>query len=235
MMNRPLVAVLLAASIAHSAGAQPSCNSDGQPTPSALVERFLSADCESCWSAQRVVKTDPHAVTLDWIVPSSQGDDAPLSAAASRDALQRLESLGLAAPAASAARTTEALGQSGYQLRVAQGPSIGGYIGAIIELRTSVTVRHEAPLRAWLLLVETVAAGSEGTPVERNLVRNMLVATWRESDQRAVGGQSVFSELRPMNIPQGAWPERLRVVGWVEDGFGRLLSAARSVCSTSIE
>jgi hypothetical protein len=38
-------------------------------------------------------------------------------------------------------------------------------------------------------------------------------------------------ESRPMRIPEGAQPERLRVIGWVEDARGRLVAAARSACA----
>ena len=34
-----------------------------------------------------------------------------------------------------------------------------------------------------------------------------------------------------MNIPEGARPERLRVIGWVEDAQGRLLAVAQSRCA----
>ena len=36
--------------------------------------------------------------------------------------------------------------------------------------------------------------------------------------------------MRPLSIPPGTTPERLRVVGWVQDASGRVLTAAQSVC-----
>jgi hypothetical protein len=33
-----------------------------------------------------------------------------------------------------------------------------------------------------------------------------------------------------MNIPEGANPSRLRVVGWVEDARGRIRAIAQSLC-----
>jgi hypothetical protein len=33
-----------------------------------------------------------------------------------------------------------------------------------------------------------------------------------------------------MSIPEGAKSARLRVVGWVEDGRGRIVAAAQSRC-----
>ena len=81
--------------------AQPraSCSSDAQPKPTVLVERFLNADCASCWAEPpAVAAAGRDALVLDWIVPGTQGEDAPLSAAATPDALERLRSLGREVP-----------------------------------------------------------------------------------------------------------------------------------------
>jgi len=232
-MNRDLLAVALSACAAHGAWAQSLCSSDGRATPTRLVERFVSADCEACWSAPQMLRTDPQALTIDWIVPTDLGDDAPLSAAATRDAQMRLDTLRRAAPSTSAVMATTVHRSRANQLRVAHGPAIGHYTGAIIELRTTVKAGTQQPLSAWLILVETIPAGSDGTPLERKLVRNVLVATWGEPDHAPLAGSYLYRELRPMNIPQGAKPERLRLVGWVQNAQGRILSAAQSVCATA--
>ena len=59
------------------AWSQSSCSSDGQRAPTSLIERFISADCDTCWTSPAVVKTKPHELALDWIVPSAKGDEAP--------------------------------------------------------------------------------------------------------------------------------------------------------------
>lgn len=46
---RTLVSVLVLTYTA-SALAQASCNGDGIPQPVAIFERFISADCEACWT-----------------------------------------------------------------------------------------------------------------------------------------------------------------------------------------
>ena len=97
-MRNILLLVSLSAALAHGAWAQSSCSSDGQATPLTLIERFISADCEVCWSAPQTIKPSARALSLDWIVPSGQGEAAPLAAAASPDARLRLETLGRAAP-----------------------------------------------------------------------------------------------------------------------------------------
>ncbi len=161
----PLLALLSAA----GAQGQSSCASDGLPQPAALVERFISADCESCWSDAKTARPGRGELALDWIVPGSRGDDAPLSAAASRDSLARLQALGRNAPAQTDTLRMKAQGAS-RKLRVAHGLPVNNYIGTSIELKPA----SGGPWKAWLLLVETIPPGTEGTPVERNLVRNVL-------------------------------------------------------------
>ena len=222
LQTKPLVLAALLAASWPAARAQASCSSDGQPPPVALLERFISADCEACWSAPDTPRPQTGALAIDWIVPCAQGEGAPLSAAASRDALQRLAALGRPAPAdATTLRRTALAGAQ--RLRVAHGLPFNDYIGASIELRPA----RSGPWTAWLLLVETIAAGSEGTPVERNLARNLLVLSW--DGRRAHAARRLF-ESRPMAIAANARPERLRVVGWVEDARGRIRSIAQTVC-----
>ncbi|MDO8249865.1 MAG: hypothetical protein Q7T78_09150 [Rhodoferax sp.] len=217
--------------VAQGAQAQSSCASDGQATPVTLVERFISADCEACWSAPQTRPPAAGALTLDWIVPGKQGDDAPLSAAASQDALMRLQTLGRAAPTTSTRTSAPVVGGRASRLRVAHGLPLGGYIGASIELKTALRPRGQAPLSAWLVLVETIPAGTDGTSTERNLIRNVLKLPWNKHNQLLKTEHIMFHETRPLSIPSGATPERLRVVGWVQDGRGRILTAAQSVCA----
>lgn len=234
-MKNVLLWMALSVCVAHGAAAQSLCTSDGQAAPLTLVEHFISADCEACWRAAPAAKPGPRALSLDWIVPSGRGDDAPLSAAAIREAQIRLDALGQARPASATVTRTKLLGRQAGQLRVAQGAPLGGYIGAIIEYKTKAKARQQKPLTAWLLLVETIAAGVEGAQVEKNLVRNVLVSTWEQADQRSETGPASYRELRPLNVPQGAKPERLRLVAWVQDARGQVLSAAQSVCAAPKE
>ena len=149
-------------------------------------------------------------MALDWIVPGSKGDDAPLSAAATGDALARLQALRRAPPqAADSARHAAPAGT--HRLRVAHGLVFNGYIGASVELKPG----SGGPWNAWLVLVETVPAGAEGTPVERNLVRNALQVPWEgtrllsKSQQRRLF-ESRRSACRRAPTPGGcAW-----WVGW---------------------
>lgn len=226
---------LVAAAVAFVSGAftaplhaQSFCSSDGQRAPVALLERFINADCEACWASPDAPVPRPGAVALDWIVPGGRGEDAPLSAAATRDALARLQALGQATPERSAvfARPRTSTAQ---RLRVAHGLPLGGYMGASIELKP--VPRAPGQVTAWLALVEAVPAGTDGTPVARNLVRNLLQSTWNKDSLLSNEKQMRWLESRPMSVPEGANPDRIRVVGWVEDTKGRMTHIAQSRCS----
>lgn len=210
---------------AAGAQAQSFCASDGVPRPQALVERFINADCASCWGDANAARPGRRELALDWIVPGSRGDDAPLSAAAIREGISRLEALGSAVPVHSGTSRSKVRGSSA-NLRVSHGLPFGGYLGASIEL----TPGNPGPWTAWLLLVETIPPGTQGTPVERNLVRNVLKTAWQPGQVVSKAGRKRLFESRPLSIPEGATPARLRVIGWVEDSDGRILGAAQSRC-----
>ena len=221
-MNKLSPLAVLAFAVAFATGAanaQSSCSSDGQAPPTGLLERFINADCEGCWADVKPPRPAARQVAVDWIAPGSRGDDAPLSAAATRDALARLDALRVKRPPSSDSKLRTVQGNA-QTLRVAHGLPFNGYIGASIELKSG----NGGPWTAWLLLVETVSAGVEGTVVERNLVRNALQVSW--------DGKTKTLESRSMGIPEGAKPERLRVVGWVEDARGRIRAIAQSKCTT---
>jgi hypothetical protein len=212
------------------ASAQSMCSSDGQAQPQALLERFVNADCAACWSDPATPPASQGDLALDWIVPSPLGDAAALSTAASRDALLRLESLSRNQPVTQTSHTVPVAGWPGASLRVAHGVALGGYLGASIALTLPQSETVKWPLQAWLVLVETLPPGVAESPVSRNLVRNVLQATWNKRDALVISEQMSFNEMRAMNIPEGANPQRLRVVGWVQDASGQILVAAESAC-----
>lgn len=223
-----LAPLVLAACLALPAHAQSSCSSDGQARPVALLERFINADCRDCWSDAATPKVSRGEVALDWVLPGSQGEDAPLSAVASRDGLKRLQALGLTPPTGSSKQTTAVAPQG--RLRVAHGLPVSGYIGASVQLQRLPPADSPAPWTAWLALVETIPAGTEASPVPRNLVRNLLQPIWDGRKQLSKDERPNWLELRIMDIPAGTDPARLRVVGWVQDADGRVFAAAQSRC-----
>lgn len=212
---------------ASQALAQAGCTGQSTPPPLALFERFTSADCEACWQDAATPAPGAGALVLDWIVPGRQEDEAPLSAAATRDALARLQTLGRAAPAATDVHTAPVEHARGLRLHVGQGPAVNDYLGTTA---TFTAARSGAGWTFHLLLVEHIPAGIEGTPVARNVVRNMLEGSWEKRNALSLKEQMRWSELRPMRIPEGARPERLHTVGWVQDAQGRVVAAAQSVC-----
>lgn len=216
---------------AGKAWAQSFCASDGQPRPVQLLERFINADCESCWADPATPKTTANALAIDWVLPGSKGDDAPLSAVAARESLDRLAALRQSPPAQTFASTLPVTGLKGATLRVAQGLPLTGYLGTSIELKPIPAAAKGKQWTAWLALVETLPAGAENSPVERNLIRNVLQTTWDGSKPLSKTEQNRFFDQRSMSIAEGANPERMRVVGWVEDDKGQVRLAAQSRCA----
>lgn len=236
-----LLAILAALAVVAAAGSGPAraaggtpddtlarppvCASDGQPRPRALLERFINADCEACWGDAATPRPQARAVALDWVVPGSRGEDAPLSAVAVREGLDRLAALRQPVPAGAQA-VEGPLMAAARTLRVAHGLPLNGYIGASISLSPA----GRSPWRAWLLLVETLPAGTEGSPVARNLVRAAFNPPWDARRAPTAAEQRRLWETRPLRVPEGANPDRLRVVGWVEDAQGRIRAIAESRC-----
>lgn len=217
---------LLLALVVPALAAQPVCDMvEAQPV--ALFERFTSADCAACWHDAATPTPGPQALVLDWIVPGRLEDEAPLSAAATRDALHRLQALGRAAPGATDVHTAPVEPLPGLHLRVGHGPAINDYLGATAVLTAP---RPAADWAFHLLLVERIPAGDEGSAVARNVVRNALEGTWEKRHALSFKKQFRWHELRPMRIPDGARPERLRTVGWVQDTQGRVVVVAQSAC-----
>jgi hypothetical protein len=217
---------LLTVAAGSLAQAQSFCASDGQPRPTLLLERFINADCADCWTSAQTPASGPRTVALDWIVPGARGDDAPLSAVANRDSLARLQSVKPApAPVAASFARSSPVGNQTGGLRVAHGLPVAGYLGTSIELKPVPRAAAGKTWTGWLALVESLPEGTEGSPVQRNLVRNLLQLDWR-GDARLPR----FFEARAMSVAQGADPARMSLVGWVEDADGRVVTAVQSRC-----
>lgn len=217
-MPRTFVLALL---LALAPAARALCTSDGVPQPAAVLERFLNADCLECWRDPATPLPGKDTLVLDWVVPGALGENAPLSTVASSDAGQRLRALQRPVPARTASFTSRRNG-SAVGVRVALGQSFNDYVGTSIELADGAG----EPWQAWLLLVERLPAGIEGSPVPRNLVRNVFRPDWGRSP--AAAGR--LAESRAMQIHEGASPERLRLVALLQDGRGRMRAIVQAEC-----
>lgn len=198
------------------------CTSDGVAQPQAVLERFLSADCADCWRDPATPAPAANTLVLDWVVPGRQGENAPLAVVASDDALERLTALRASEPARSSNVTTVRSGDA-VALRLAQGDAFNDYVATSIELKAPGRERWQA----WLVLVESLPAGTEGSPVARNLVRNVFRPEWNQVLRRGPGG---LSETRAMQIHEGARADRLRLVGLLQDSRGRIRAISRTEC-----
>jgi hypothetical protein len=211
----PLLPLLLALPVAAHA----LCTSDELAQPAALLERFVSADCAECWRDRATPEPAAGTFAIDWVVPGVKGDDAPLAAVALDEATERLQFLKRSVPARSDAVFGRREGEP-LPLRVAQGDAFNDYIGTSLELKKAPGGEEWHP---WLLLVEQLPAGTEGSPVERHLVRNVFRPEWRRG--------APLADERAMQIHQGARPERLRLVGVLADSRGRIRAISRTACS----
>lgn len=227
-MTRPIPRTAALATLAAALAALPLhalalCTSDGQPQPAALLERFISADCEACWRDAATPDAAPGTLALDWVVPSDKGDDAPLGTVASSDATDRLKALRRPLPARADAVTSLRRGPE-VALRAALGEPFNDYIGGSIEIGKP----GRSGWNAWLVLVETLPAGTEGSPVARNLVRNVFRPDWAGP---LPPGARTRSDFRAMQIHEGAKASRLALVALLHDGRGRLTGAVKTECT----
>jgi hypothetical protein len=194
-------------------------------TTAAVFERFISAECGACWTDASVVAAPRDEWLLDWIVPSTRGDDAPLSAAAPDEATGRARRVLNAGvdDARTMAHRTMARGAGSARLAVASGPAFNGYIGVQLDGRG----RWPAGTSAWIALVESVDAGTDGTPVPRQLVRT-VAGPFQPSELRS---GKPFRVLQAMRWPETAKPQRLRARAWLEHADGRIVAMVGERCT----
>ncbi len=235
---KPSTAALALLLCAHlpTTWAQGTCSSDGAPAPRALYERFLPADCADCWGEPGFAP-GPGAAVLDWIAPAATGDEAALSAAARTESLTRLQALERPVPATTDVHVAPMGARLPGRLRLALGPAVNDYVGASLSYHGALPRGARGPWTVWLVLVEQVPAGAEGTRVPRNLVRNMLQRSWTLEEQLSKNEQfnlprdTRWSERPTLQLPAGAQPERLALIGWMEDAAGQVVATAQASCA----
>jgi len=197
------------------------CTSDDVPQPTLLLERFTSADCLACWRDRNTPQGAPGTLALDWIVPGLKADGAALASDASDDAMERLDYLRHPTPRRTEFVSTRREGDP-MTLRLAQGATFNDYVGTSMQLKDA----GDDVWHAWLLLVEKVPAGQDGSPIPRNIVRKVFRPQWA----RVGRGSGELAETRSMQVPSSARPERLRLVGVLQDGRGRIRAISQTEC-----
>ena len=190
----------------------------------AVFERFISAECQACWTDASVAQAGAGEWLLDWIVPSARGDDAPLSSAAPPEARARARRALKAEPANDRARVRRSAARrdTSWQMSVVSGPAWNGYFGVQVD----ASGRADNGVSAWIALVETVAAGTDGSAVPRELVRT-LSGPFTPSDLRSGGP---WQHLLAMRWPETAKPSRLHARAWIENAAGRIVAMAGEPC-----
>ncbi len=187
--------------------------------PQRVVERFIDADCESCWSAPAEAALPARAWVLDWITPGARGAEAPLALAALAEGRARRAEVNALRPLSASGETEWRLApRPPLRLAVEGGPAWNGYLGLQLQTRGSAP----AGARAYLALVEDLPADAQGNARARRLVRAVAGPIFL--------GAGPTRELRALRIPAGAHPERLRGVAWWVDRDERLLGIAAEGC-----
>jgi hypothetical protein len=190
----------------------------------AVLERFIDANCDTCWTDASVEQAGARQWLLDWIVPSARGDEAPLSPAAPAESAARARrvSSGALPDGRTTVLRTPARTASTLRVRVVSGPAWSGYFA--VQVNGSGRVAPGAT--AWIALVETVAPGTDGSAVPRHLVRT--VAGPLEPAELRNG--KPWQLLQAMRWPETAKPVRLRARAWIEQHDGRIVAMAADRC-----
>ena len=146
-MNKELALLILP--LALAANAQPSsCSSDGVPAPRALLERFINADCATCWGAKQTPDAASGTLAIDWVTPGAKGD-AP----------EDIPSVQLYQPPADKASGAVRLCRPNYLHYIATKAALGGM---------SLSMARE--LGAGGITVNAILPGATFTEIERKTV-----------------------------------------------------------------
>ena len=216
---------------APATGPRPAPQAACPATGAAVLERVFSADCADCWASDpglRQAKARPvPRWVFDWIVPADAA--APLAAGALPESAERAARATLAGltagPATERHQAPRAL-PAGLQLRASSGPAWQGYFGVQLSLRRPAGTRLPAGSTGWLALVEQVPGGSDGTPVDRALVRSLAGPLPLE----ALPAGQPLTHLRALRWPASAEPTRLQARAWIEAPDGTILAVAADQC-----
>jgi hypothetical protein len=195
-------------------------------TPRVLLERYLHADCDACWRAAPPIPAAPApggpTFVLDWIVPSSGAAQTPMSQSALADAAQRAARAGSLRSDEVLTQSTPLPARSALRLKIEDGPAWNGYVALKFEASYDSSRPLPQGLAGYLAVVERIAAGDEGSPVARQVVRTVIGPLPLDGLAR----DRKVDHLRAARFPETAKPERVVAVGWLETPAGRVLAVA---------
>ncbi|MBN9203372.1 hypothetical protein [Methylibium petroleiphilum] len=190
--------------------------------PRQVIERLMSSDCEACWTGASARPLPRSTWVLDWIEPGAAGADAPLAAGALPESAARRRALATAAPVDGTQEFRWPIARRpAVRLTVGGGPAWNGYLG--LQLQASGKLPEGAEV--YLALVENIPAGSDGSPIERRLVRGVAGPLVLDADGRR------STQWRALRIPDGAKPERLQGMAWWVDREAQLRGIALEACA----
>ena len=229
-----IAAGLLASTLALAAGKPlPGVAANCPAHASAVVERFMGADCMDCWKA---TPPSPGAGTvgdtewsMDWIAPAA--DDAPMAPGALPEAVDRLARVGAGLPAMlatppSAFDATTVLDAPSTKRRFYVHSSLphNGYMGVQMHA-TGVWPEGST---SWIALVELIPVGVRDTVVPRHLVR-VLVGPLKLP--AGPGANNAVAPLYGLRWPDNAHADQLVATAWVENADGRITQIASDRCA----
>jgi hypothetical protein len=225
---------MLASTLALAAAKPPPGVAANCPAhASALVERFMAADCVDCWKAAPpaagATATGDTEWSMDWISPGA--DDAPMAPGALPEAAERLARLGAGLPAILAAPpnafdATTVLEPPSARRRFYVHSSLphNGYMG----VQMHATGAWPEGSTGWIALVELIPVGVRDTVVPRRLVR-VLVGPLKLPG--APGAKNAVAPLYGLRWPENAHADQLVATAWVEEADGRIMQIASDRCA----
>ena len=119
------------------------------------------------------------------------------------------------------------------------GPAVGGYVGTTVSYLGALPPDAAGEWTLSVALVEQIPQGVEGTSVSRNLVRNLFQRKWDMRDQllknelRNLSRATRWIERRSMQLAPSTDPNRLALIGWMEDSNGQVVATAMAQCAAA--
>jgi hypothetical protein len=194
-----------------------------------FIERFVPARCIACWQTAPPMPAGPAgassgtAFVLDWVVPDATVSEGVLGRAALAEAVDRAATVSEPLRNDETLTRTEPLpARTSLHVEASNGPAVNGYIGLRFGARYESERRLPPDLRGYLALVEPMPPGSDGSAVERRVVRAIVGPLFVDSLSTGLA----VTHLRAVRLPTTSRPENLTAAAWLETAHGRVLAVS---------